>query len=298
MRYGRNSYWKSSALFAHLSQDTVAPPVRSVSLFARSISRDCLPEVTTSDDTVNAMPLTVPTDSSLWTSKFLNYAKALHLLKTNDAEQRLDVDMPYSMYLELEKSWSKYPQLSYNTLEQLATVLRSLISISLQGYLSTHASDDVRRVVDSGTPTKRSSQGQYFNSKKEPDGSFSYYGDRRTVLLVTIESGFTEDYTGLRMDKSIWIDGMSAKVVILICLKESPRFKNPVTLYEDIEDIDVALERMRQNRGTYGPFEHQSHRWFGRLSDAWIEVWRANMKDPVITVSTNAALCRVLVQFM
>ncbi|KAK9323512.1 hypothetical protein V1517DRAFT_320041, partial [Lipomyces orientalis] len=37
-----------------------------------------------------------------------DYCNALQLLKDNPPEQRLDIHAPYSQYLKLEKSWSKY----------------------------------------------------------------------------------------------------------------------------------------------------------------------------------------------
>ncbi|KAJ8097953.1 hypothetical protein POJ06DRAFT_240465 [Lipomyces tetrasporus] len=88
--------------------------------------------------------------------------------------------------------------------------------------------------------------------------------------MTAIAAGYAEDYGRLHRDKDMWMKGLNAKVVVLIYVKESPRFKNPHTAYEDIEDVDVELARMQQNmwkvtqrnieQGSYGPVEYRNNR--------------------------------------
>ncbi|KAK9375185.1 uncharacterized protein V1513DRAFT_38810 [Lipomyces chichibuensis] len=64
-----------------------------------------------------------------------DHCKAISLLKNNPPEQRLDIPLNYSQYLELEESWTniksetgisedqRYPYLSYNSLLHVATVV-------------------------------------------------------------------------------------------------------------------------------------------------------------------------------
>ncbi|KAK9326909.1 hypothetical protein V1520DRAFT_284394 [Lipomyces starkeyi] len=203
----------------------------------------------------------------------------------------------------------RYPRLSYNSLEQIATVvtiqralhegaaaeLRHEIISSVREYLSIHKPDETSRIVDTGSTTLRSTYGKYSKSSKEPDGSFMYDDDDKgPLLLVAIEVGFSEDHPGLRRDRDMWIKGHNAKVVILVCLSESPSFKYPGIAYQDIEDVNVELARMRQNvaksrprnveQDTYGPMEYRNHWWFGKLNEAFIEVWRADRRRPLRTV--------------
>ncbi|KAK9492796.1 hypothetical protein V1508DRAFT_128720 [Lipomyces doorenjongii] len=122
------------------------------------------------------------------------------------------------------------------------------------------------------------------------------YGDhdKGPLLRVAIEVGFSEEHPGLRRDKDMWIKGRNAKVVILLCLRESPRFKNPEIAYDDIDDVNMELARMGQTvakaglrnleQGAYGPMEYRNHRWFGKLEEAFIEIWRADRKRPSRTV--------------
>ncbi|KAK9258466.1 hypothetical protein V1519DRAFT_488555 [Lipomyces tetrasporus] len=180
-------------------------------------------------------------------------------------------------------------------LEQRATVLRTEIFNSC-GNISRFTSLTKQAELSTlGSTTMRSTYGKYSKSSKDPDGSFMYEDDDKgPLLLVAIEVGFSKDHPGLRRYKDMWIKGYNAKVVILVCFRESPRFKNPEIAYEDIDDVDLELARMGQSvakarrrnleQGAYGPMEHRNHRWFGKLEDAFVEIWRADIKRPFRTV--------------
>ncbi|KAK9240942.1 hypothetical protein V1525DRAFT_423544 [Lipomyces kononenkoae] len=222
---------------------------------------------------------TVP---DIWDKDALwNYAKAFQLLKNNPPEQRLDASMPYSMYMELEKRWSKfkaemdicgnqrYPSLGYNSLEQEVTVtttqsalheyaaseLRGYIADSLKAYFSIHKLEARKGIRDNASTSKTSTHREYLRSSKDPDGSFSYEDDEEGVILrVTIEAGSTENYRGLQRDKDMWIKGLDAKVVYML-----------------------EAKRRNQERGTYGPIDYRNHTWF---------VWRRDMREPITSMDT------------
>ncbi|KAK9321773.1 hypothetical protein V1517DRAFT_325615 [Lipomyces orientalis] len=247
-----------------------------------------------------------------------NYAKALDLLKKNPPEQRIDFQLPYSRYMKLVESWSrfkveaniledpKYPRLSYNPVEQIATVVTIqralhemaavefgfLITLLVREYLGNHKPDEKRRILTSGSTTRTGTHGKYAKSSNEPDGSFMYADkDHGRVLQLVTEVGFSEHYAALLRDKDMWIQGHDLKAVVLICVKESPRFEKPKAAYE-IKNLDVELATMRESNTVmqrnmegeiYGPIEYHGHRWFGKFSDAFLEVWRADRKDPIRT---------------
>ncbi|KAK9356691.1 hypothetical protein V1523DRAFT_448089 [Lipomyces doorenjongii] len=188
---------------------------------------------------------------------------------------------------------SRYPRLSYNSLEQIATVVTSQRALheSAAARLRTaifnsvweHKPDETGRIADTGSTTRKSTYGKYSKSAKDSDGSFMYGDDDKGPLLrVAIE-----------VDLDMWIKGRNAKVVILVCLRESPRFKNPEIAYEDIDDVNLELARMGQTvakaglsleQGAYGPMEYRNRKWFGKLEEAFIECWRADRKRPFRTV--------------
>ncbi|KAK9242605.1 hypothetical protein V1506DRAFT_64448 [Lipomyces tetrasporus] len=83
-------------------------------------------------------------------------------------------------------------------------------------------------------------------SSKEPDQSFGYGRPRfRPRLHVAIECGVSENYKALCRYKDLWIQELGAKVVILICIKEVPRYKSPRT-YEYTEGAIAEIENMDQ----------------------------------------------------
>ncbi|KAK9241082.1 hypothetical protein V1525DRAFT_423342 [Lipomyces kononenkoae] len=259
-----NSFRNSWVLFTNLSHLRGPQPLKVLHLPSvagqmgrRRISIAWWPE---SYEKSNWAPVAVPPDISLRNDKneMSNYAKPLDLLKDNTPEQRLDVHLPYSMYLDLEKSWSKYPRLSYNSFDEVATVITiqraihevatSMFNIEVgkrvDEYLSIHSPQEADRIVFTGSMTEMGSGN---------DGSFFYDDNNggRLVLRVVVEAGHSEHYGRLPRDKDMWVKGMNTKAVVLMCHKESQRFKNPHTV------------------------------WFEKLSESFIEVWRMGMKDPV-----------------
>ncbi|KAK9325991.1 hypothetical protein V1517DRAFT_360083 [Lipomyces orientalis] len=275
MKYGRNSFRNGLALFTNLSH-----------------MRD-------------RQPFEIAGQMSGHKNEMSNYAEALHLLKDNSPEQRLDVRLPYSMYLDLQKSWSslkrrwtfaririrrcRYPRLSYNSLDEIATVVP--IQRTLYEVADYHSPpQEAGRIVPTGFMTEMGTYGKYAKSLKEPDGSF-FYDDNNAgyVLRVVIEAGHSE-YRRLLRDKDMWMKDMNAKAVVLICFKESPRFQNPHTVYEDIEDVNLEVARMTQHIGKVQNRNIENGFYFYgsvEYTDAFIEVWRAGTKDPVRSLNSD-----------
>ncbi|KAK9372299.1 uncharacterized protein V1513DRAFT_460720 [Lipomyces chichibuensis] len=216
-----------------------------------------------------------------------NYAKALHLLKCNPPDCRIDVRLPYSQYLRLERSWS--------ILEQIVTVVtvqRALhevaasrlgynIQLRVDEYLSSHKPDEQERILEGGSTTRKSIDGKYANSLNDPDGSFYYKRrDGGYRLQIAVEVGFIEHCKAFLRVKDAWIQSQRANVVIL----------NPKTAYEAVEDVDMELTRLGQladeavqrnrGKGPYRPIKYRGHNWFEKLNDAFIEVWRADGSPP------------------
>ncbi|KAK9241733.1 hypothetical protein V1506DRAFT_556409 [Lipomyces tetrasporus] len=181
----------------------------------------------------------------------------LSLLKNNPPEQRLDIPLSFSQYLELEEDWSniktetgisedqRYPYLSYNSLIHIATVVtvpRDLHEItreimnSIEAYLSIHKPDAVGTIVDSGSARRI-----YLMS----DGVFKY------------NRGSSETYAALCRDKDMWLDGRHVNVCIL-----------------SIEKMNLVANKNMPSR--YGPISYRNHHWLGTLKEGFIEVWREN----------------------
>ncbi|KAK9428177.1 hypothetical protein V1505DRAFT_377865 [Lipomyces doorenjongii] len=272
------------------------------------------------DSSADSTSLTTETSSAMSSlpeeEALSGYDEALDLLKNNPPEQVLDITLSYSKYLLLEKAYSKikleadisddqrYPYLSYNSFTNTASVvtvpsslheyavydINHFISASVDAYLSSHpqARDSILPV---GSTTTYDFNGAYTNTTKQPDGGFCYEPrGGEAQLTIAIEVGTSETYQKLLKDKDIWIDGHGVKVCILVCLIESPRFRNPETRYEN---IDVGEERammaqrtaevLERNgiQGHYGPISYRGHNWIGELDEAFIEIWRPDTTDCV-----------------
>ncbi|KAK9242824.1 hypothetical protein V1506DRAFT_555826 [Lipomyces tetrasporus] len=240
-------------------------------------------------------------------------------------EQRLDIRLPYCQYRKLEESWSKfksenniqeekrYPSLSYNSLMQIATVVttqsalhdrtgtvfREIIASSINEYLSMHKPNVMDTIEDYGSMTvSELSLDDRSMSSKEADETFVYERPGKPPCLqVVIECGVSENYKALCRDKDLWIQHLGAKAVVLICLKEAPRFKTSRAVLENIKYAVAEVERMEQHaaramalnleQGHFGPIEYRNHTWVGKVNELFVEVWRADEKSPVRKTGTS-----------
>ncbi|KAK9493302.1 hypothetical protein V1508DRAFT_403997 [Lipomyces doorenjongii] len=283
---------------------------------------DSSPECTTSTTAVSSTTSVLSTDMSpVKDEKELSdYDRALYLLENNPPEQRLDFHLPYSQYLKLEECWAKiksarnisedqkYPYLAYNSFAEYVTVVtipRDLHEIAAwelgieningaRKYLASNGTNAsvASRIVHAGSTTTVGSFGNYARSKKQADGTIKYKRTGATSeVMIAVEVGYSEHYAALCRDKDMWIDGQHVKVCILVCLDESPRFRNPRTRPENIGVVRERRDAMAQavaetverdtSRGYFGQIEYQGHKWVGDLKDAFIEVWRAKKRHPV-----------------
>ncbi|KAK9242129.1 hypothetical protein V1506DRAFT_572394 [Lipomyces tetrasporus] len=204
-----------------------------------------------------------------------NYEEAFTLLKGNPPEQRLDIQLPYEKFLQLDNAFSelkseagisedqRYPSLTYNSLTQTVTVVTAPVTMAfVEGYLSPR------------------------RTRKDADGGFIYEPmDGEAKMVIAVQVGYTEAYGKLLDDKDMWINGSAVNVVVLVCFKEKPRFKHPATSgCRDITDwraekavMSSAVGETAQlnvQQGYYGPLEYRNHMWAGELTEVFIEFWR------------------------
>ncbi|KAK9431756.1 hypothetical protein V1505DRAFT_420496 [Lipomyces doorenjongii] len=240
-----------------------------------------------------------------------NYNAAFTLLKENPLEQRLDVQLPYEKFVQLDAAFSelklavgisedqKYPSLTYNSLTQTVTVVTAPSGIHeaaarwidfgmwqyVNAYLSTRSPHTLQNIRPTGSTTEHFPD-LYARSRKEPDGGFIYSPlDGEDKVTIVYEVGYSEAYGKLLDDKDIWIHGKGVNVFILISFKETPRFAYPAAPgYRDITDSRAERSAMSRTvgraaqlniqQGCYGPLRYRDHTWAGELKEAFIEVWR------------------------
>ncbi|KAK9344903.1 hypothetical protein V1522DRAFT_383687 [Lipomyces starkeyi] len=252
-----------------------------------------------------------------------DYNKALALLKSNTPEQILDVQLPYSKFLQLENAFStlspesgtiaekSYPSLSYVGGTETVTVVTvpnnaheaGVYQINLEiigyaeNYLSTHSPQSVDSIVPLGSTTTRDFRGPFAKSVKQPDGGVIYVtrATAKQKVTVVVEVGASERYQKLCRDKDIWIHGLGVKVFILMCINESPQFKMPYAEYDGSQDLEAEIALMDESvtatlqlnllLNRIAPFIYRRHNWAGQLKQTFIEVWRPD-SIPIRYVST------------
>ncbi|KAK9243340.1 hypothetical protein V1506DRAFT_562151 [Lipomyces tetrasporus] len=246
-----------------------------------------------------------------------NYNKAFTLLKENTPEQRLDVQLPYEAFLQLDQAFSelksvegisedqRYPSLGYNSLTQTATVVTCPSNIHEKQRAGSNAKSlitphTVGHISECGSTTQ-SIGGEYIGGRKEPDGGFIYKARSSAYkLMIAIEVGTSETYDKLLDDKDMWINGKGVNVVILVCFDELPPFRNPNTRYTNIAGLAAEKDAMARSIGEtvetnitlgyYGPLEYRDHTWIGELNKAFIEVWRQDSHKTFDLIQDGFAL--------
>ncbi|KAK9363206.1 hypothetical protein V1504DRAFT_386120, partial [Lipomyces starkeyi] len=218
----------------------------------------------------------------------------------------LDVQQPYSKFLQLEKAFSTLNPESGTIAEKrywsttrifvsTTTVTSNVheagvyrinheINTYAENYLSTHSPQSMDSIVPLGSTTMRGFHGPFAKCVKQPDGGVRHITRQDDMVTVVNEVGASERYKKLCRDKDIWIDGLGVKVFILVCINESPQFKMPSAEYEHIEDPEAEVILMKESMaGTLesnlllnriAPFVYRRHKWGGQLRTAFLEVWR------------------------
>ncbi|KAK9489227.1 hypothetical protein V1508DRAFT_428644 [Lipomyces doorenjongii] len=217
-----------------------------------------------------------------------NYNKAFTLLKENTPEQRLDVQLPYEKFLQLDKAKSaegisedqRYPSLAYNSFTETVTAVTCPIVRYVEDYLSTRSPDTLPHILQCGSTTQSFGRGGYNRSRKEPDGGFIYKPTVGTgKLMIAIEVGTSDTYGKVLEDKDMWINGKGSLHDSEILIRDTRISRS---LAETVE-TNITL-------GYYGPLEYRGHTWVGGLNEAFIEVWRQGSHDTFELIQDGFAL--------
>ncbi|KAK9334373.1 hypothetical protein V1521DRAFT_470284, partial [Lipomyces starkeyi] len=112
------------------------------------------------------------------------------------------------------------------------------------------------------------------------------------LVTVAFDVGFSQNYDSLLANKDIWIQGCHAKACVLICINESPRFRNPTDPFENVGDVAAEKKAMNLHAdanvpldGSYFPqIRYRGHVWAGGVTEAFIEV-RADSHEKFVSNS-------------
>ncbi|KAK9482425.1 hypothetical protein V1527DRAFT_485743 [Lipomyces starkeyi] len=314
--YGEPDPQPASATRASQSVAPIATPASEISQQSNRTPARNATRATPKRSMDNEPAIPVDTPTVMDDTIISEYEEVFKLLTENPPEQILDVQVPYSKYNQMEATFSRikadknisedqrYPYLEYNNFTETLTVVTIPNSIhevavyelnfdimaGANDYLSEHAPGLMDRILPLGSTTTIDFDGDYSNSSKQPDGGIKYAIAAESNVMIAIEVGISQSYKSLCDAKDMWINGHHVKVCVLVCLNESPRFKNPTTAYDSIEDVRTEMATMKQSvaeqmrgyksRGYYGPIVYRRHKWTGTLNEAFIEIWRAGNTIP------------------
>ncbi|KAK9495960.1 hypothetical protein V1508DRAFT_401791 [Lipomyces doorenjongii] len=241
-------------------------------------------DFTTASSTTDVSSSISVTASMLDEAAYSSFDKVLSLLKGNSPEQRFDIHLSYPEYLKVEETWSKIKadaniseDRSHAETVTVVTIPRSLHEVApfelrhqtmtgIEAYLISHRPEASGEIIEVGSTTIKMSDGNYAHGVKDADGLFVYSGrgvrDTDTVVF-----------------EDMWIQGDHVNACVLICLKESPRFRNPTERYENLQDLaipDALYYGQIRYKATYGPCENLPSTIGFRVSDFYSNnAWEA-----------------------
>ncbi|KAK9427325.1 hypothetical protein V1505DRAFT_358899 [Lipomyces doorenjongii] len=232
-----------------------------------------------------------------------NYNAAFTLLNDNPPEQRLDVQLPYEKFVQLDAAFSelkstagisedqRYPSLTYNSHTQTVTVVTAPSSIH----------EGAARWIDHKTIGLSLYSQSAYSTKYSPYWIDHHALPREGKVTIVYEVGYSEAYSKLLDDKDIWIHGKGVNVFVLMSFKETPRFAYPATpSYRDITDSRAERAAMSRTvgrtaqlnieQGYYGPLRYRDHVWAGELKEVFIEVWRQDTNSRYYLIEEGFSL--------
>ncbi|KAK9372336.1 uncharacterized protein V1513DRAFT_474074 [Lipomyces chichibuensis] len=255
-----------------------------------------------------AAPVSTDTPSVMDDPIISEYEEVFKLLTENPPEQILDIQVPYSKYIQIEAAFSRIradkniseKSIQYNNFTETVTVATSPNCIHevavfelnfdiincANNYLSEHSPGLAACILPLGSTTTTDFDGDYAHSSKQPDGGITYCAiGVGSEVTIAIEVALSQSYKSLCDAKDMWIIGHHVKVCILVCINESPRFNNPTSAYDNIENVRTEMAIMGQSvaelmeHGYYGPIFYREHMWTGEMT-ARIEIWRPGCSSP------------------
>ncbi|KAI9760239.1 MAG: hypothetical protein M1840_002582 [Geoglossum simile] len=205
--------------------------------------------------------------------------------------------------LHIFETDQKYPRYSYNSSTSTLIVQcmpsslhGSIVSIFSDGFVTTKATlpASVRtKIYTVGNQNISGFKGQHEGSNKTPDLGVEFQDAAGDLdIKFVLEVGFSETYEDLVQDAKMWLDGKpEVCVFVLVKFEESPNYRCPV---HDLDDEDFErLEFPHESEvralnfnleGEYGPVIYKGLVWVGRISAAYMEVWK---RDPVTKLATR-----------
>jgi hypothetical protein len=172
----------------------------------------------------------------------------------------------------------------------------SIVSVFSDGFAlakSTLPASIRTKIHTIGNQDINGFKGQYKGSNKTADLGVEFQNAAGELeMKFVLEVGFSETYEDLVRDAKMWLDGNpEVCVFVLAKLEESPDYRCPVRHLddEDFEQLEFPegseLRTLDFNlEGEHGPVIYKGLVWVGRISNAYMEVWK---RDPVTNLAAR-----------
>ncbi|KAK9359160.1 hypothetical protein V1504DRAFT_493237 [Lipomyces starkeyi] len=210
-----------------------------------------------------------------------SYERALHFLKANKPEKRLDIRLSYESFHALEvQAQALYG--NANHYPYTPTALHSSAAVSLQDYIKDCLRDVLvqhgrqglfRHLIPVGDTTYMSIADQGGATSKSPDNGLKYTRVGRLAdLIFVIDVRLSEGYRSLRADIMLWLNTFHCRTAILLWFNEQRRFRYP------------------RDPNAYSVNDRPADQaWFGTMATAVIEVFKRNPTSGAITTENMCA---------
>ena len=192
-------------------------------------------------------------------------------------------------------NYYRYPSFSYNaaTSTLIIQCMSSPVHESVVSLFNKriHAAQlklprDVERSIRTQTGRDyRGFEDRWEGSKKMPNLAIQVKNAAGNLEVKwVLEIGFSETYNDLVDDIKLWLEGRSeVSTVILIKIKETPRYKCPISLDDDLNQLGIPLTEVDVLSsdvictGEYGPATYRGKTWVGQISEVIMEVWKRDI---------------------
>lgn len=171
--------------------------------------------------------------------------------------------------------------------------LLRVFSKKLYGIISTlPAAVDSRISVEPNEDTPGFT-GPYEGSVKTPDLKVSFKdGNGNRKVRLVLEVGFAENYDDLIGDAQLCLNRMkSVGVVVLANYREPLDYKNPLSEKNEkklqFNDISAVQPSHFIMQGEYGPVVYGNFTWAGKISEAFIEIWKKRSETGIVEKCGN-----------
>ncbi|KAK9355642.1 hypothetical protein V1523DRAFT_438463 [Lipomyces doorenjongii] len=214
-----------------------------------------------------------------------SYDRALHFLKANKPEKRLDVHLSFESLRALEKQAqalygnAKYPRVEYSAADSRFSSgkFTSYIRDCIQDVLVKHGRQSLLRLLMSvGHTACEFTDDQGTGTSKSPDNGFKCVrlGGLADLVFV-IEVSVSEGYQVLKVDIMLWLNhsrggkDLDIPGVPMHSVSNRPAFESAM--------------KQAQLAHPFGPCCYRDHACFGTMHTAIIEVFKRNPTSGTIT---------------